>query len=165
MIFQGTVGLVGPNSVNDVQSLTIYGLTTEIANDGYNNILIKGLFDNSYGAMATAQMTRPTLPGSTVRFTMGNFVKPEIEACEDFVFTSWVNVGVAINSVYSHYRIDSYEGIIFTVTSSDLEDGTTVNNDPCVLRAVEPQGSKYTLRDNTSDQSDYAELDLQNQGF
>ena len=67
--------------------------------------------------------------------------------------------------MYSHYKIDSYEGIIFTVTSSDLEDGTTVNNDPCVLRAVEPQGSKFTLRDNAADSSDYAELDLQNQGF
>ena len=115
-------------------------------------------------------MTRATKPQSTIRFILGGFTKPTKEACEDFDFTTWTQVGKSIirdhsvASVYSHYPVDAFTGIIFTQTAADLETSGAVNNDPCVLRTVEPTGSGFAYRTpHTS--ADYAEINLTDYGF
>ena len=87
--------------------------------------------------------------GNKIRFTLGGFKKPEKEACEDFAFTTYAEVGNAegaANNEYTLNSLDQFSGIIYTVTRAQIGgNDAAVSNDPCVVRTVEPFGTKYVF--------------------
>ena len=97
-IYKSVTGIVGSGvTPNDVAGgLTVYASTSDQINSSYNTIIIRGLFDYTAGRMAITSMNAPagrTLPKNTIKFILGGFVKPTKEACEDFIFNTYTQVG------------------------------------------------------------------------